>query len=113
MQLAAKYFSLPRESFSPCRRTKPSSFFGIPMWSLDMSGEEIKIKDLPDMQIAVTKFAGPAEDYPKAYHEVANGVEENGYCWDGAPIEVYSKKPKVKDGKTIMYSEIQVPVKPK
>ena len=105
----AIYFDDPEKT--PAEQCR--SEVGIPIYGSGQSGDEIKIKELPEMQIAVTKFAAPAEEYPRVYGEIGKWVEENGYCWDGAPIEVYGKKPKMKDGKMIMFSEIQVPVKPK
>jgi effector-binding domain-containing protein len=35
---------------------------------------------------------------------------QNGYEWSGPAIEVYTKKPKIVGGETIIYGEIQVSV---
>lgn len=77
------------------------------------SSEEIKVKDMPEMDVAIIKHSAPAEEYTKTYGELSKWIEENGYEWAGPAIEVYGKKPKVKGGKTIVYAEIQVPVRKK
>ena len=74
---------------------------------------ETKVDTLPDMEVAVMTHNAPAEEYPKSYAELGKWITDNGYVASGAPIEVYTAKPKVKDGKTIIYSEIQFPVKKK
>ncbi len=86
---------------------------GIPIRAPLSSGAEVKVKELPAMEVATTKFAGPAEDYTKTYNEMGKWIESNGYEWSGPAYEIYGKKPKVKGGQTIMYSEIQVPIKKK
>jgi AraC family transcriptional regulator len=72
---------------------------------------EVKVGQLPEMEVAVKKHDAPAEDYGKSYAELEKWIVDNGYEIIDAPIEVYTGKPKVKVGKTIIYSEIQFPVK--
>ena len=86
---------------------------GIPIYGDGPETDEIKMKTLPDMEVAVLKFKGESEDYQKAYREIAEWITANGYDWAGPSIEEYTKKPKQKDGKTIMFANIQVPVKKK
>lgn len=74
---------------------------------------DIKVDALPDMDVAVKVHDAPAEEYQKSYTELEKWVSDNGYEITGAPLEVYTGKPKVKDGKTIIYSEIQFPVRKK
>jgi len=85
----------------------------IPIRSNPPTGEEVKVKDLKGMEVATTKFAAPAEEYQNTYKEMNSWMEENGYEWAGPAYEIYTKKPKVKGTQTIMYSEIQVPIKKK
>ena len=40
-------------------------------------------------------------------------AEENGYTWDGPPIEMYTRKPKVVDGKAVFHAKIMAPVRKK
>ena len=74
---------------------------------------DIKFKALPAMEVAEMKYVGPSEGYAKAWAELRGWMEQNGYVGAGSPIEVYTKKPKVKDGETIMYTLLQAPVKKK
>jgi effector-binding domain-containing protein len=74
---------------------------------------DIKVETLPEMEVASMDHNAPADEYSKSYAELTKWITDNGYQLFGAPIEVYTGKPKVKDGKTIIYSEIQFPVKKK
>jgi effector-binding domain-containing protein len=74
---------------------------------------EVKVGQLPEMDVAVKRHDAPAEEYDKSYAELQKWITDNGYELYGAPIEVYTGKPKVKDGKTIIYSDIQFPVRKK
>jgi effector-binding domain-containing protein len=74
---------------------------------------EVKVAQLPEMEVAVIAHDAPADEYAKSYTELTKWITDNGYEVTGAPLEVYTKKPKVKDGKTIIYSEIQFPVRKK
>jgi effector-binding domain-containing protein len=69
------------------------------------------VDTLPDMEVASMDHNAPAEEYDRSYAELAKWIGDNGYEPSGPPIEIYTAKPKVKDGKTIIYSEIQFPVK--
>ena len=66
------------------------------------------------------KFTTPAmvlkqtpDEIKNAYEEIGEWLNENGYDWNGPSREVCSKKPKEKDGKMILFSTIQVPIKKK
>jgi len=74
---------------------------------------EINVQELPEMEVASMDHNAPAEEYNKSYTELGKWITDNGYIATGAPFEIYTGKPKVKDGKTIIYSEIQFPVKKK
>ena len=71
------------------------------------------VESLPDMEVAILKHAAPSEEYNNSYAALAKWIEENGYEITAPPMEVYTKKPKMKDGKTIIYSDILFPVKKK
>jgi effector-binding domain-containing protein len=85
----------------------------IPLHRTGEPKGEIKVGQLPEMEIAVKRHDAPAEEYNKSYAELQKWIADNGYELYGAPIEVYTGKPKVKDGKTIIYSDIQFPVRKK
>jgi effector-binding domain-containing protein len=74
---------------------------------------EIKVEALPEMEVAVKVHDAPADQYNASYAELKKWITDNGYEMTCAPLEIYTKKPKVKDGKTIIYSEIQFPVRKK
>ena len=77
------------------------------------SDEEIKVKELPSMEVAVIKHKGSSEEYKNTYKILGDWITENGYDWAGPCMEVYTKKPKVKGDTTIMFATIQAPVKKK
>ena len=83
----------------------------IPLYKAGEPKGEIKVGHLSEMDVAAKKFEGPADGYSAAYAELGKWIADNGYQITGPPMEVFTKKPKVKDGKTIIYSEIQFPVK--
>jgi DNA gyrase inhibitor GyrI len=73
----------------------------------------VKVRELPEMEVAVIKHAGSGEDFKNTYAELHKWLEQNGYLWSGPCMELYNKAPKVKDGKAIIYCQVQVPVKKK
>jgi len=73
----------------------------------------VKIKQLPAMKVASISHKGPASEYADTYGRLWKFIEEKGYEGSGPPIEVYSKKPKVVGGVTILYAKIMIPVKKK
>lgn len=89
------------------------SEIGIPIKGTASSDEQIKIKELPSMDVAVIKHKGPASEYGETYKKLAEWIEENGYEWAGPAMEVYKKKPKVVGNETIIYANVQAPVKKK
>ncbi len=74
---------------------------------------EVKVRSLPGTDVAVLVHDAPAEEYGKSYAELHKWIADNGYETTGPPLEIYTAKPKEKDGKKIIYSEIQFPVKKK
>jgi effector-binding domain-containing protein len=94
--------------------TPPSDLLtkvAIPIGKAVPASGEIKVETMPDMEVASMDHNAPWEEYSKSYAKLHKWITDNGYQITGAPIEVYTGKPKVKDGKTIIYSEIQFPVK--
>ena len=89
------------------------SWIGIPIRGEVSPDEEIKIEDMSSMDVAVIKHKGPASEYGETYKKVHGWIEENDYELAGPCLEVYSKKPKVVNGETIIYSKVQVPIKKK
>jgi effector-binding domain-containing protein len=85
----------------------------IPIGKAVETSGDIKVTPLPEMLVAVKVHDAPADEYSKSYTELQKWISDNGYEMTGAPLEVYTGKPKVKNGKTIIYSEIQWPVKKK
>jgi effector-binding domain-containing protein len=63
--------------------------------------------------MATVSFKGPENEYNKTYTELVKWIDERGYRVSGPPIEIYSKKPEVVDGITILYSKIMMPVEEK
>lgn len=63
------------------------------------------------MKVAFIKHKAPAKDYPESYRKLSEWIAQHGYEWAGPSIKVYTKKPKVVAGETILYAHIQAPVK--
>ena len=77
---------------------------------LSEATETVSVAELQQMEVATMKFSGSSEEYQQAYDELGKWVTEQGYKMNGAPIEIWGKKPKVIDGKSIISSEIQFPI---
>lgn len=86
------------------------SEIAIPIFGDAKPDEEIKIKELPSMNVAVIKHKGTSEEYKKTYKTLSDWIAQNGYEWAGPCIEIYTKKPKVKGDLSIMFATIQAPV---
>ena len=74
------------------------------------SSEDISVSELPQMEYATMKFTGSSDEYQDAYNNLWEWIEEHGYKVNGAPLEIWGKKPKIKEGKSIISSEIQAPI---
>jgi AraC family transcriptional regulator len=85
----------------------------IPIVGEAESDEDIKIKELPSMEVAVTKHKGTSEEYQNTYRQLNEWITKNGYEWAGPAMEVYTKMPKTAGDQTIIYANVQVPVKKK
>lgn len=74
---------------------------------------EIKIKELPTMEVAQIKHKGSSKEYKNSYETLNEWIVQNGYEWTGPSMEVYSKKPKMQGEEAIIYATIQAPIKKK
>ena len=80
----------------------------------DAQGSEgILVKELPEMEVATTRYKGPANQLGEIYRKIGGWMEENGYEWAGPSMEIYSRKPRVVKGEVIISITIQVPIKKK
>jgi len=61
--------------------------------------------------LATVKFRGPTSDISRVYTEVHAWIQANGYVPAGAPMELYTKKPKVVGGRTELTAKIEIPVR--
>ena len=68
-------------------------------------------KALPETDMATVKFRGPTSDISRVYTEVHAWIQANGYVPAGAPMELYTKKPKVVGGRTELTAKIEIPVR--
>ncbi len=89
------------------------SWIGIPIKGDANSDNEVKIEEIPEMQVATLKFKGPTSEYRNAYGKIKEWMNENDYDWDGPSFEVCSKKPKEVNGELFLFTTIQVPIKKK
>ena len=106
--LAIYYDSPEKTSPDKCR-----SEIAIPIYRSVKPEAEIRVKKLPRMKAAAFSHKGPSKEYSNSYKRLQDWIVENGYEWAGPAIEVYSKKPEVVAGETVVYAKILVPVKKK
>ncbi|HKZ64522.1 MAG TPA: GyrI-like domain-containing protein [Thermoplasmata archaeon] len=89
------------------------SEIGIPITGKAAPEGDVRIREMPAMDVAALSFKGPSGEYRDAYRELSSWVSENGYEWAGPSIEAYTKKPERVRGKTVMYAKIMAPVRRK
>lgn len=77
------------------------------------SEEEVKIKELPSMEVAQIKHKGSTKEYQNTYRTLNEWITKNGYEPAGPTMEVYTKKPKTVGEETIIYANVQMPIKKK
>lgn len=82
-----------------------------PIRRLKKGGGGYKLKFLPKIQVATRKFKGTPSDYPEAYKEIYEHIEEKGYKPFGERMEKFKKIPKKKGGEYKIKSVLQVPVR--
>jgi len=89
------------------------SSIAIPIYGKAKPSGDIKIKKLLAMKVASYSHKGPASEYQKSYDKMETWIKEKGYVLAACPIEIYSKKPEVVKGETILYAKIMMPVEKK
>lgn len=83
---------------------------GVPIKRRKKGSGGYKLKFLPPTKIAKKKFKGTPSDYPEAYEEIYDYIEETEYTPYGQRMEKFKKIPKMKNGDLHIKSIIQVPV---
>jgi AraC family transcriptional regulator len=73
----------------------------------------VRTREMPEMMVSTISHKGPGSEYPNTYAKLAKWNEDHGYVGTGPPIEVYSKRPEVVNGVTILYAKVMFPVKKK
>jgi AraC family transcriptional regulator len=70
----------------------------------------IKIRDMPAMKVATLSHKGPGSEFKKTYGVLMEWIEKKGLTMFGPPMEIYSKKPEIVGGETILYAKIMIPI---
>ena len=97
-------------------RTPPEkcrSEIGIPIYGEVEPEDDIRIKEVPSMEVATISHKGPSSDYPKTYDALSKWIAENGYEWVGPSFETYTRRPQTIAGRTIFYAKVKAPVRKK
>jgi effector-binding domain-containing protein len=76
-------------------------------------GSGVKIRKIPAMTVATVSHKGPGSEFKNTYAKLMTWYEGKGYEESGPPMEIYSKRPEVVDGVTILYAKVMIPVKKK
>lgn len=92
---------------------KRRSEIGIPIYGEAEPEGDIKVKDLPAMQVATISHKAPSSEYPKTYETLSRWIVENGYEWAGPSIETYTRRPRTIGGRTIVYAKVKAPIRKK
>ena len=70
----------------------------------------IKVRQMPAMRVATISHKGPGSEFSRTYATLFEWIEKKGLKVSGPPMEVYSKKPEVVNGVTILYAKVMMPV---
>jgi effector-binding domain-containing protein len=73
----------------------------------------VKIGQLAAMTVATISHKGPATEFKNTYAKLFAWIKAKGYKMSGNPIEIYTKKPSVIGGVTVLYAKVMMPVKKK
>jgi len=73
----------------------------------------VKTRKMPAMKVAAISHKGPGSEFKNTYAKLTEWIDKKGYKISGPPIEVYSKKPEIVSGVTVLYAKVMVPVKKK
>lgn len=71
----------------------------------------IRVGKLPDMSVVSLSHKGPGSEFKNTYSRLSEWIKDKGYVATGTPIEVYSKKPEIVNGVTILFAKVMIPVK--
>ena len=93
--------------------SKLKSEIAIPIYGAAKPEADIKIKDIPAMTVAAISHKGPSTEYPNTYRKLREWIAERGYEWSGPSIEVYTRKPEIVGGETILYAKVEAPIRRK
>jgi AraC family transcriptional regulator len=70
----------------------------------------VKVRKISAMKVATLSHKGPGSEFPKTYATLKDWIDKKGLKVSGPPMEIYSKKPEVVGGKTILYAKVMMPV---
>jgi effector-binding domain-containing protein len=73
----------------------------------------VKMRKMLAMKVAAISHKGPSSEFKNTYARLTEWIDEKGYRISGPSIEVYSKKPEVVNGVTVLYAKVMMPVKKK
>lgn len=90
---------------------KLRSEIGIQIYNEAKPGKGILVRELSEMEVATISHKGPSAEYPKTYKDLNDWILEHGYEWAGPAIEIYTRKPKIVRGETILFTKIEAPVR--
>ncbi len=93
--------------------TKLRSEIAIPIFGNAKAEADVNIKELPAMKVAAISHNGPSTEFPNTYRKLNEWIAEKGYEWSGPAIEIYTRKPKLVGGETILYAKIEAPIRKK
>jgi effector-binding domain-containing protein len=87
------------------------SEIGIQIYGEARFTDGILIKELPAMEVASISHKGTSAEYPKTYKDLSEWITRHGYEWAGPSIEIYTRKPKLVRGETILFTKIMAPLR--
>jgi effector-binding domain-containing protein len=103
----AIYFDNPQET----PENKLRSHIAIPIHGNPKPDKDIKIGKLPAMTVASVSHKGPGEEFKNTYQQLNDFIKEKNLKCAGPPMEIYTKKPEVVGGKTILFAKVMIPTK--
>jgi DNA gyrase inhibitor GyrI len=74
---------------------------------------DVKTRQLEEMTVATISHKGPGSEFGTTYARLIEWIGKKGYCVSGPAVEIYSKKPEVVDGVTILYAKVMIPISKK
>jgi effector-binding domain-containing protein len=104
--MATYYDDMERTPPGKCRSDISITFKGR---AKEQAG--LKIRRMPAMKVATISHKGPGSEFKNTYAKLTEWIGKRGYQISGPPMEIYSKKPEVVEGVTILYAKVMIPVK--